>query len=147
MFIITGANDNHYLSLINFINSFIHFNDVHSLIIYNLGLSEENWRNLQQMYIEYGFIYKIFDYSKYPEWSNLNIDAGQYAWKPAIIYNPYVEYPGEIIVWMDAGNIIHNKPFSSISIPKYDGNLEKRVDLLFISLGNLKFKITSKSPL
>ena len=107
MIIITGASDNHYLTLINMINSFIKYNDNHKLIIYNLGLEEIKWNNIKEKYNNQNFIFKIFDYSKYPEWFNINIEAGQYAWKPTIIYNTFLEYKEEIIVWMDAGNLIY----------------------------------------
>jgi hypothetical protein len=109
MIIITGASDNHYLSLINMINSFVKYNEKNYLIVYNLGLTDENWNNLKNKFNNYTFIiYKIFDYSKYPEWFNINIEAGQYAWKPTIIYNTFLEYDNEIILWMDAGNLIKN---------------------------------------
>ena len=107
MIIITGASNNHYLTLMNMINSFIRYNDNHKLIIYNLGLDEEKWNFIKEKYKTHDFLYKIFDYSKYPSWFNINIEAGQYAWKPTIIYNTFLEFENEIIVWMDSGNIIH----------------------------------------
>ena len=106
MYIITGASDNHYLTLMNMIDSFIKYNDRHKLIIYNLGLEETKWNNIKEKYNNQDFIFKLFDYSKYPEWFNINIEAGQYAWKPTIIYNTFLEYTDEILVWMDAGNLI-----------------------------------------
>jgi hypothetical protein len=106
MYLITGASDNHYLSLLNMINSFIKYNDKHKLIIYNLGLEDSKWKNIKEKYKEYQFLYKVFNYSIYPEWFNINIEAGSYAWKPIIIYDTYIEYKDEIIVWMDAGNLI-----------------------------------------
>jgi len=107
MYIITGASDNHYLTLMNMIDSFIRYNDRHKLIIYNLGLEESKWNHIKEKYNHHDFIFKVFDYSKYPEWFNINIEAGHYAWKPTIIYNTFLEYTDEIIVWMDAGNLIH----------------------------------------
>jgi len=107
MIVITGASDNHFLTLINFINSFIKYNIKDKLIVYNLGLNDGNWNYLKNKYNDYLYItYKIFDYSKYPEWFNINIGAGQYAWKPTIIYNESLELPNEILLWMDAGNLI-----------------------------------------
>ena len=106
MYIITGASDNHYLTLMNMIDSFITYNDRHKLIIYNLGLEDTKWNNIKEKYNNKDFIFKIFDYSKYPEWFNINIEAGQYAWKPTIIYNTFLEYKDELLVWMDAGNLI-----------------------------------------
>ena len=107
MIVITGASDNHYLTLINMINSFIKYNIKDKLIVFNLGLDEEKWNYIKEKYKENLFItYKIFDYSKYPEWFNINIGAGQYAWKPTIIYNISLEFPTDILVWMDSGNLI-----------------------------------------
>lgn len=109
MYIITGASDNHYLTLMNMIDSFIRYNDNHKLIIYNLGLEESKWNNMKEKYSHQDFIFKVFDYSKYPEWFNINIEAGHYAWKPTIIYNTFLEYTDEIVVWMDAGNLINER--------------------------------------
>ena len=107
MYIITGASDNHYLTVMNMIDSFIRYNDRHKLIIYNLGLEESKWNHIKEKYNHHDFIFKVFDYSKYPEWFNINIEAGHYAWKPTIIYNTFLEYTDEIVVWMDAGNLIN----------------------------------------
>jgi hypothetical protein len=109
MLILTGASDNHYLSLLNFIESFVlHCIDKkqHKLIVYNLGLSEANWRNLQSKYTMSSIKYKIFDYSKYPAWFDIHVEAGQYAWKPAIIYNEFLQNKNSILLWMDSGNLI-----------------------------------------
>jgi hypothetical protein len=109
MIIVTGASNNHYLTLLNMINSFICYNTKNYLIVYNLGLDDNKWNNIRSNYSSNQYIsYKSFDFSKYPSWFNINIEAGQYAWKPTIIYNTYIENNNEIIVWMDAGNLIHN---------------------------------------
>ena len=107
MIIVTGASNNHYLTLMNMINSFIRYNDNHKLIIYNLGIDEEKWNFIKEKYKTHNFLCKIFDYSKYPSWFNINIEAGQYAWKPTIIYNTFLEFENEIIVWMHSGNLIY----------------------------------------
>ena len=106
MLIITGASNNHYFTMIQFIHSFIKNNVNGNLIIYNLGIDNERWNELIKKYNSYNFIFKVFDYSKYPNWFNININIGEYAWKPAIIYEIYKEFNNEIIIWMDAGNII-----------------------------------------
>ena len=108
MLILTGASNNHYLTLINLIDSFFRHNVKNNLIIYNLGLDINKWSFIQEKYKDCGFLYKTFDYSKFPDWFDINIEAGQYAWKPTIIYNTHLEFTDKIIVWMDAGNIIDN---------------------------------------
>ena len=105
MLIVTGASGNHYLTLINMITSFYrHINNEHSLIVYNLGLENFQWEYLQNTFKKATF--RTFVYSKYPDWFDINVEAGQYAWKPAIIYETYTANPGAVITWMDAGNII-----------------------------------------
>jgi hypothetical protein len=108
MIVVTGASDNHFLTLINMISSFMHHNENNHLIIYNLGLSDDKWHNIQQKFNHPSLSFKVFDYSKYPEWFNIQIEAGQYAWKPTILYNTFLDHPDEKIVWMDAGNLIQN---------------------------------------
>jgi hypothetical protein len=108
MILITGASNNHFLTLLNMINSFIKHTRTHTLIIYNLGIDNNKWRYIEEQYKNNNFHFKIFDYSKYPSWFNINIEAGQYAWKPVIIYDTFLEFKNEIIVWMDAGNLIHD---------------------------------------
>jgi len=107
MIIITGASTNHYLSLQNMIDSFIRFNIKNTLIVYDLGIETNKWKNMIEKYqYRKDIFFKVFDYSKYPEWYNIDIEAGQYAWKSAIIYEVSIEYSNEILLWMDAGNII-----------------------------------------
>jgi hypothetical protein len=110
MIIISGASNNHYFTLIQFIDSVIkHINlNNNSLIIYNLDIDKDKWDKLILKYNLLNIIFKIFDYSKYPDWFNININAGEYAWKPAIIYENYLIYQEEIIIWMDSGNILNN---------------------------------------
>lgn len=106
MYIITGANDNHFKSLRNLINTFNSYKQVHDkIVVYNLGISQTNWDSLRS---QFPFcIFYTFDYSKYPLYYNININAGEYAWKPALIKEFSSKLPkGEILIWMDSGNII-----------------------------------------
>ena len=118
MILVTGASDNHYLSLLNMVSSFITHKGNNHLIIYNLGLSHDKWNLIQNLYPSLSF--NVFDYSKYPEWFNIHIEAGHYAWKPIIIYNTFLEHPYEKIVWMDAGNLIQNLTEIENHLEQYD---------------------------
>jgi hypothetical protein len=109
MIIITGASTNHYLTLQNMMDSYINFMSTskYTLIVYDLGMETNQWKNLLEKYQNRkDILFKVFDYSKYPEWYNIKIEAGQYAWKPAIIKEISLEYSNEILLWMDAGNIL-----------------------------------------
>lgn len=113
MIIVTGASQNHLRTLNQMVQTFFNFyknSTTDTLIVYNLGISENDWTKFKEKYAEYtNIIYKIFDYSLYPSYLNININAGEYAWKPVIVYDTCTEYNGEIVVWMDAGNKIKNK--------------------------------------
>lgn len=109
MIIVTGASNNHYKTLIQFLLSLLKNKDnsVETIIVYNLGIDLYKWESIKERFKD-AFIYKIFQYDKYPHWYNININAGEYAWKPAIIYETYLEYNNKVIVWMDSGTLIHN---------------------------------------
>jgi hypothetical protein len=116
MIIISGASDNHSKSLIQFIQSVIDNNDTNTTIIaYDLGLNCRNkiilcgkvndcFENNIKM------IVRKFDYSKYPDYFNIKVNAGEYAWKPVIIkecFDTFCDlYNDNIVLWMDAGNMI-----------------------------------------
>lgn len=111
MYIITGASDNHYFTLINMINSFINNTTNIGLIVYNLGINNNRWIQMQEMFKNNTIIFRIFDYSKYPDWFNIEqtsgrFERGAWAWKSAALYEIYLEKIDDIIVWMDAGNLI-----------------------------------------
>jgi hypothetical protein len=101
--IVTGASQNHSKSLKQFLGTLKNVQIPFQCYIYDLGLNEETLNSLNQLYPD--FIYKSFDYSKYPEYFNININAGEYAWKPVIIEEVSKEVEG-IIVWCDSGNKI-----------------------------------------
>jgi hypothetical protein len=114
MIIITGASQNHYKSLINMIHSFVKIygnQENANLIVYDLGIEEESWKSLENIFIEIKNIsYKKFDFSVYPEYFDIRINAGEYAWKSAIIYECCNDVNNDnIIIWMDSGNLISEK--------------------------------------
>ena len=104
MLLVTGASDNHARSLRNFIASFVRHNVAgkHRLLVWNLGLRD--WASIQSPLPHVS--YEVFDFTKYPDWMDIAKDAGQYAWKPAILKLVATVHPAELIVWMDAGNLV-----------------------------------------
>ena len=112
MHLVTGASNNHYKSLINMILSFMkyHKNDPnYVIVVYNLGIEESLWERLINLFGRYSnFVVEVFNYGLYPDYVNININAGEYAWKPIVIYDVFNKYK-DITLWMDAGNIIINR--------------------------------------
>jgi hypothetical protein len=104
--IITGADSSHYKSLVQLLSSIILYEKNTKVIVFDLGLTdlEKNELNEKIKTIETIEIRK-FDYSKYPKFFNIKINAGEYAWKPIIISNILNEFKCSVI-WMDAGNVI-----------------------------------------
>ena len=98
--IVTGASSNHFKSLLNLIRSIrVHCSDV-DLIVYDLGLTNTEREQLPNP--------RIFLYEEYPAFFNINIEAGQYAWKPAIIHEVCSEKPNNPVLWLDAGCLVTN---------------------------------------
>ena len=82
---ITACSQNHSKSMIQFLYS-LHNNSgqIFKCYVYDLGdLTNEYKQNLLNVFPN--IVLKIFDYSKYPSYFNIQIKAGEYAWKPNII--------------------------------------------------------------
>ena len=98
------------LTLNEFLSSIRKFknNIIEKVIVYDLDIIDEHWDLIQKTFKESYFVFKKFDYKNYPEWYNININAGEYAWKPAIINECSLDYENNILVWMDSGTLITN---------------------------------------
>ena len=111
MILVTGASANHFLSLCNLIESIFKNVDSaqHKLIVYDLGLDTNQIKKINEFVNRYGNAsIKTFDYDIHPDWFDITVNAGEYAWKTSIIYDTFKSHHGEIILWMDAGNLVHN---------------------------------------
>jgi hypothetical protein len=104
--IVTASDYTHGKSLLNLISSIIKHEPQALVYVYDLGLTEEQSATLRM--IAPKAVIKSFDYKKYPEWFNIKVNAGQYAWKPVVIHE--VLHASDCpVVWMDAGNILYSK--------------------------------------
>lgn len=110
MIVISGASQNHYLTLHQFISHAVAKLNLlkHTLVIYDLGIRKEDWDKLLFKYKGSKIIWKKFDYSKYPPHFNIDVNSGEYAWKPALIWETHLENENDLLLWMDSGNIIKN---------------------------------------
>ncbi len=104
--IVSGASENHEKSLYQFVESLYKNAGIEfDCFIYDLGLSKVGRERL-----ELGFDGKIkmrdFHFERYPSYFEIEKNAGEYAWKPAIIYEVMNEVKDGILLWCDAGNII-----------------------------------------
>ena len=109
--IVTGASQNHIRSLYQFISSIQLFADLdHTVIIYDLGCSPVSIQALKEKFPLY--IFRTFDYSKYPEFYNIEVNCGQYAWKSACIKECLLDAK-DVLFWGDAGTKITH-PLSTL---------------------------------
>lgn len=103
LIIVSGADSSHFKSLVQFIRSALYYEYLSRLVIYDLGLTKEESDfikgNFPKVYL------RVFDYSKYPSYFNIKVDAGKFAWRPVIISDVLHEYKCPTI-WLDAGCVI-----------------------------------------
>src|SRR5262249_33378141 len=104
--IVTGANFTHGESLVQLVKSILQHEPKARIFIYDLGLSPDQRTEIEQI-MPHATI-RTFQYDQYPDWFNIRLEAGQYAWKPVIVYEVMRESPGPL-VWLDAGDILVGK--------------------------------------
>lgn len=106
MTIVTAADSTHEKSLGNLLDSItIHAPQAH-VLIWDLGLSLNQRKILEEKFRSYAF--KDFNFDLYPSYFNIKIDSGQYAWKPVIISESAKLLEG-FLLWLDAGNKLIGK--------------------------------------
>jgi hypothetical protein len=102
MYIVTGASDNHFRSLCQFLRS-IPTQLLSNTFVWNLGLSESNQASIV---LEFPMTrMRHFPYHEYPSYFNIHVAAGEYAWKPVVIAKTAEEImDAQVLLWCDAGN-------------------------------------------
>jgi len=104
--VVTAASSNHHGALCQLLDSLRGFDA--RVDCYDLGLSESERRRLPRWD---RVTYRRFDYAAYPAFMDVNVNAGEYAWKPVIV-NEVVERaraetPAGDVLWADAGCFFH----------------------------------------
>ena len=101
--IVTGADSSHFKSLRQFLASLFAYEPGIRAIAFDLGLSSAEVASLQNNFQDLEI--RRFPFEDYPEYFDIRINAGQYAWKPVIVGNLLEEFHG-CVCWMDAGNVV-----------------------------------------
>jgi hypothetical protein len=109
--IVTGASSNHFNCLCNLLYTISVFENDSRDIVYDLGLLEKERAYLLNL----GYLtLRTFDFSAHPEWMTFRRDGdkaarcGCYAWKPIILLDAVLECGG-LVLWLDAGILIHRR--------------------------------------
>ena len=103
--VVTGADKTHEKSLLRLLQSIARFEPLARTTVWNLGLSREVEATIAHMD---GVDLRTFHFGDYPDYFDIRVDAGQYAWKPTIINEMNSGEP-ELLVWLDAGNLVLGK--------------------------------------
>src|SRR5437868_6095156 len=99
--IITGVNSPYFSQAVNLVNSIKKNKAADHIVFYDLGLTESEHAEIKLLCPDT----RKFDFGKYPAYMNININAGEYAWKPVIIEECAREF-GNMVFWLDAGCLV-----------------------------------------
>jgi len=101
--VVTGADSTHYKSLCQLLSSLCIHEPKIKMIVFDLGLVEAERQHIKNNFPATEM--RVFNYAQYPDYFNIKVNAGEYAWKPVIICDILNELQC-CICWMDAGNIV-----------------------------------------
>lgn len=111
--IVSAASQNYSRQLARFIETvYSTIRLPFSFVVYDLGDLPETYKTAISKKHP-SLIWQIFDYSKYPEYYNIHVNAGEYAWKSACIYDTMMVMKTQMkttednfLLWCDAGNFV-----------------------------------------
>ncbi len=118
MYIITGASDNHFRSLLQFLHS-VPLGYREKTFVWDLGLSEANLNSLHNSFPT--LQYRRFPYEEYPSWFRIDVRAGEYAWKPVAIWRTAIEVGEDVLLWCDAGNRMPSQLDAIVEVVRRQG--------------------------
>lgn len=101
--IVTGADSTHAKSLNQFLSSLLQYEPDIKVVAFDLGLTKHQRQHLENNFPTIEF--RTFNYAQYPDYFNIKVNKGEYAWKPVIVSDILNEFKG-CVCWMDAGNVI-----------------------------------------
>ena len=110
IYFVTGADSSHFRSLLQFLGNLqltLVSDKRFKVIAWDLGLEKEQIELINKQFK--GFVsLQRFPFEKYPDWLNIKVKAGEYAWKAQLIQLSLPsdhQWPNHLI-WMDSGNLL-----------------------------------------
>ncbi|CAM0134870.1 unnamed protein product [Umbelopsis sp. WA50703] len=108
--ILTAASGNHLCSLEGFLYHLhslrlqIPEEEFPRVVVYNIGMNRTHLPILDQLQAN-GIIDEnvIFDFTKYPDFWDVSVNAGEYGWKTGIVEEARKKYGG-VLLWLDSGD-------------------------------------------
>jgi hypothetical protein len=108
--IVTGASSNHFGCLCNLLTSLDRHEDAR-VLVHDLGLTEPEAQRLR----DDGRKLTTFPFDRYPpHFGQSATFALPYVWKPVIIHDVLMA-AGHPVLWLDAGNLVHERRTGSAS--------------------------------
>lgn len=107
--IVTAADSSHGDSLIQLLGSIQIHEPQARVSVVDMGLSHEQLQTIENAFSELHFDISKFPFEKYPSFFDVKIKAGEYAWKPVIIYNTSLETNSRVLLWLDAGDLLKGR--------------------------------------
>jgi hypothetical protein len=110
--IVTGASSNHYHVLLTLLYTIAYYEPDTHTVIYDLGLGDyasdlnEHLQFINSI-TQNNMETRTFNFSEYPPHMNITVNAGEYAWKPVIMYDVLLEFKVNVL-WIDAGSNLEN---------------------------------------
>ncbi len=101
MWIATGASENHARSLIQFLHS-IPIQNRTQIYMWDLGLSRQTLETIRTQFPTIQI--RRFPFEDYPPYFDIQRNAGEYAWKPVLLWRTAQEIQEGVLLWCDAGN-------------------------------------------
>ena len=101
--IVTGSDQSHFRSALQFLASACRHEGDSTIVFYDLGLAPEAAAELRANFP--AVHYRVFEFANYPAYFDIRVEAGQYAWKPAIVH-AVLEEGHPLVLWMDAGCVL-----------------------------------------
>lgn len=101
---VTAASRNHQCPLLNLLRSLQNEVPEVPVVVYDLE-AKNSHLDYNLLRLSHHNIIDIvrFDYQKYPDWFDVQVRAGEYAWKPHIIKEVVDRY--DSVLWLDSGNM------------------------------------------
>jgi len=103
MRLLSAADASHFRSLLQLLSSVRWFEPAMAVTVYDLGFEARQAALLRSKYPECELV--AFPFSEYPTYFDIRVRAGEYAWKPIIVWESIRRWK-ERVCWMDSGNVL-----------------------------------------
>eukprot|EP01083_Nonionella_stella_P041716 113002_1 len=109
--IVSGASANHWNGLVQMVNRFelLYSNVAYvDLVVYDLGLTGDQFDKLQTHCIAMNHTLVQFNDSQYPSHVSVHYRRKTYAWK-TILFRQVCKKYGDLVLWLDSGDFMKGK--------------------------------------